>query len=175
MRRVRVLPVDVKRPLAGSYNSALRSPRRSGTIHQRSTQYHGIQWLHARRVLHDSSRHTKLRSRGGRWRTPGAECVGLSPERVVATRGGYVDRVDPFTGATVDRDANWSQRHSVSAAVTLAPSERVRITPAFNDQSVEIRDTSAFYTYLSDPGSGVLKNGCVRSTGAEGAGASAGE
>ena len=73
--------------------------------------------------------------------------------------GGYVDRVDPFSGAAVDRDANWSQRHSVYAAVTLAPSESVRITPAFNDQSIEIRDTSAFYTYLSDPGSGVLKNG----------------
>jgi iron complex outermembrane receptor protein len=73
--------------------------------------------------------------------------------------GGYVDRVDPFTGATVDHDANWTRRDAVSAAVTLAPTESVRITPSFNHQSLEAHDTSAFYTYLSDPGSGVLKNG----------------
>jgi iron complex outermembrane receptor protein len=73
--------------------------------------------------------------------------------------GGYVDRVDPFTGATVDHDANWTHRETLSAAVTLAPSESVRITPSLNYQRLEAHDTSAFYTYLSDPGSGVLKSG----------------
>jgi iron complex outermembrane recepter protein len=73
--------------------------------------------------------------------------------------GGYVNRVDPFSGATVDRDANWTQRETLSAAVTLAPAESVRITPSLNYQSQEAHDTSAFYIYLSDPGSGVLKNG----------------
>jgi len=43
--------------------------------------------------------------------------------------------------------------------VTLAPVEAVQITPSINHQSPVTHDTSAFYTYLSDPGSGVLKNG----------------
>ena len=73
--------------------------------------------------------------------------------------GGYVDRVDPFTGATVDENANWSQRSAVIGAITYAPTESVTLTPSFTEQRLYAHDTSSFYTYLSDPGNGILESG----------------
>jgi iron complex outermembrane recepter protein len=73
--------------------------------------------------------------------------------------GGFVDRVDPFTGATVDENANRNRREAFSGALTFAPTEALVITPAVRYETVDVHDSSAFYTYLSDPGAGVLNNG----------------
>ncbi len=73
--------------------------------------------------------------------------------------GGFVDRVDPFTGAIVDRNANRAYSEAAKAAIAIAPVESVVITPSIAYQSVDLHDSPAFYTYLSDPGNGVLKSG----------------
>jgi outer membrane receptor protein involved in Fe transport len=73
--------------------------------------------------------------------------------------GGFIDRVDPFTGAIVDANANRDRREAFSAALTLAPTEALHITPTVRYQSRVVNDSSAFYTYLSSPGDGVLRNG----------------
>jgi outer membrane receptor protein involved in Fe transport len=73
--------------------------------------------------------------------------------------GGFVDRVDPFTGATVDANANRNRREAFSGALTFAPTDAVQITPAIRYQTLDVHDSSAFYSYLSDPGAGVLNNG----------------
>ena len=73
--------------------------------------------------------------------------------------GGFVDRVNPFTGAPVDENANWNRREAFSAALTFAPTERFLITPGFRYQLLDVHDSSAFTTYLSDPGAGILNNG----------------
>jgi iron complex outermembrane recepter protein len=73
--------------------------------------------------------------------------------------GGYVDRVDPFTGTTFEADANYSQTKSLRAALLCAPADGVRITPALMYQSRYLHDSPVFYTSLSDPIMGVLKNG----------------
>ena len=73
--------------------------------------------------------------------------------------GGYVDRVDPATGATVDPNSNRYVTESVHAAIAFAPTSFIRITPSVAYQSVNVRDTSWFYTALSSPGDGILKNG----------------
>jgi outer membrane receptor protein involved in Fe transport len=73
--------------------------------------------------------------------------------------GGFVNRVDPFTGAVVDSDANRSVSQSVRGALSIAPSSTLRIFPSVIYQSVSINDSSSFYTYLSDPGAGKLNNG----------------
>jgi iron complex outermembrane recepter protein len=75
--------------------------------------------------------------------------------------GGYVDRVNPFTGATVEADANYSQAKSLRAALLFAPADSVRISPAFTYQSTYLHDTPVFYTTLSDPNTGVLRNGAL--------------
>lgn len=73
--------------------------------------------------------------------------------------GGFVDRVDPYTDMIVDKNANWVHSEAGNAAVTIAPSESVQITPSFRYQSTDVHDTSAYFLSLSDPARGVLWNG----------------
>jgi outer membrane receptor protein involved in Fe transport len=73
--------------------------------------------------------------------------------------GGYVDRVDRFTGVTVDDDSNQTSSSNFRAALTWAPTQSVRITPAATYQSIDGRDVAAFYTDLSNPAAGELRNG----------------
>jgi outer membrane receptor protein involved in Fe transport len=91
------------------------------------------------------------------------EKLGLRVSGWYRSEGGYVDRVDPFTGAVVDRNANGATSKSVRAALAFAPSETVLITPSLNYASTASHDSSAFMTYLSDPGAGRLSNGSLRS------------
>jgi iron complex outermembrane receptor protein len=73
--------------------------------------------------------------------------------------GGFVDRVDPFTLATVDAATNRNSLAAFRAAFEFTPDEVLRITPSYNYQSLDIRDSPSFYTYLSNPGAGVLRSG----------------
>jgi len=73
--------------------------------------------------------------------------------------GGFINRVDPFTGATVDANANRSVSEVFRGALLFAPSDTFHIVPSLMYQSESVHDTSSFYTYLSDPGAGVLENG----------------
>ena len=73
--------------------------------------------------------------------------------------GGFVDRVNPYTGAMVDENANWTRSEAGNAAVTIVSNESLQITPSFRYQATNINDTSAFFLSLSDPAHGVLRNG----------------
>jgi outer membrane receptor protein involved in Fe transport len=73
--------------------------------------------------------------------------------------GGYVNHVDPLTGALVDADSNWSLSKAARVAVTYAPADSVRITPSLSYQSVGLNDSPIFYVNLSNPNEGVLRNG----------------
>ncbi|HEX9706086.1 MAG TPA: TonB-dependent receptor [Steroidobacteraceae bacterium] len=73
--------------------------------------------------------------------------------------GGYIDRVNPFSGALVEDEANRITRKSARVALAWAPTDSVRVTPALILQSVDGDDVSSFFASLSDPGSGRLKNG----------------
>jgi iron complex outermembrane recepter protein len=73
--------------------------------------------------------------------------------------GGYVDRVDPFTGATVDRNANWSNTLAGRVALLFKPTDTVRITPAFYAQVYHQNDSNSFYLDMGDPARGAFVNG----------------
>jgi iron complex outermembrane receptor protein len=88
-----------------------------------------------------------------------ADAVGARVGAWMRREGGFVDRVDPFTGATVDANANRSHSEAAKAAIAFAPTDSLVITPSIAYQSVDLHDSSAFYTYLSDPANGVLKSG----------------
>jgi iron complex outermembrane receptor protein len=75
--------------------------------------------------------------------------------------GGYVDRVDPFTGTIVDPNANRETSQSVRGVLTYAPERSWTISPSFNYVSSSAHDSPAFFTYLSDPGAGILENGSL--------------
>lgn len=73
--------------------------------------------------------------------------------------GGYVDRVDPLTGATVDSDANRSTGRAARVAFLIAPGAAIRVTPSFVYQSTNLHDSPSFFVGLSNPGNGVFRNG----------------
>jgi iron complex outermembrane recepter protein len=73
--------------------------------------------------------------------------------------GGYVNRVDPFTGDTVDANSNYSESKAARLAIVYRPTDGVTITPSISYQSQESHDTSTFYEYLSNPQQGDFENG----------------
>jgi iron complex outermembrane receptor protein len=85
--------------------------------------------------------------------------VGFRVAGWIRSDGGFIDRVDPFTGATVDANANRSVSEIFRAALLFAPSDTLHIESSLMYQSESVHDTSSFYTYLSDPGAGILENG----------------
>ncbi len=103
--------------------------------------------------------------RGGTNFEAGAAAGGPLVEGAVGARisawyradGGYVDRIDPFTGAVVDADANRSASRAVRISLAFEPSDAVRITPSFSYQSMNLHDTPAFYA--APPTPKILENG----------------
>ena len=72
--------------------------------------------------------------------------------------GGYVDRIDPFTGVTVDADANHSASELLRLNFAFEPDDRLRVVPGFTYQSVSLHDTPTFYANQSSPAMGILNN-----------------
>jgi iron complex outermembrane recepter protein len=87
------------------------------------------------------------------------DVVGFRASAWYRRDGGYVDRVDPFTGAPVNTKSNWSLSKSARLALTVAPADGVRITPSVSYQSVGLHDSPIFYATLSNPAAGVFRNG----------------
>jgi iron complex outermembrane receptor protein len=87
------------------------------------------------------------------------DSVGFCASAWVRRDGGYVDRVDPFTGETVDPNANSKLSYIVRVAVASQLTESIKITPSVFAQFVHNDDSAAYFEYLSDPGAGVYKNG----------------
>lgn len=74
-------------------------------------------------------------------------------------QGGYVDRMDPFTDAVVDANANRSWTEALRLALAFAPTSTLRITPSLSYQAEHVHDSPVFYTYLSDPNAGEFNSG----------------
>jgi outer membrane receptor protein involved in Fe transport len=73
--------------------------------------------------------------------------------------GGYVNRIDPLTGAVVDANANRSASRAVRLSMALEPNDSLRITPSFSHQSMNLHDTPVFYADPPPPRAGILDNG----------------
>jgi iron complex outermembrane recepter protein len=85
--------------------------------------------------------------------------VGLRISAWYRDDGGYVNRINPFTDATIDNAANRSSSRAVRAAVVFTPTDSLRITPSVYYQSVGLHDSPIFYPYLSNPSSGIFDSG----------------
>jgi len=68
--------------------------------------------------------------------------------------GGWVDRIDPTTLATLQHDANYVNTALVRVALLWAPSESWSLTPAFYYQNQQRNDISNFWPLYSNPSSG---------------------
>ena len=87
------------------------------------------------------------------------EHIGFRLSAWTRQDGGYIDRVDPYTTAPLELNVNSAERDSFSTAVDFKLGPDFSIIPGFDYQSVDINDSSAFFTFLSSPGDGVLRSG----------------
>jgi iron complex outermembrane receptor protein len=67
--------------------------------------------------------------------------------------GGWIDRIDPYTLATVDHNDNHDDNALLRLAFLWAPSEKWAITPSIYYQSRTRHDISTYWPLYSDPGS----------------------
>jgi iron complex outermembrane receptor protein len=65
--------------------------------------------------------------------------------------GGYVDRINPLNGVTLDAHANRSDSRVLRLGMVWTPDERVKVTPSWHYQSLLLHDTPMFFT--TTPGS----------------------
>jgi iron complex outermembrane receptor protein len=73
--------------------------------------------------------------------------------------GGWVDRVNADTGATVDKNSNWQETYVLRGALAYAPTSNLTITPSVYFQELYLNDTGSFWSPLSNIDAGVFKNG----------------
>ena len=73
--------------------------------------------------------------------------------------GGYIDRVDPDTGANVDSNSNYRQSLVTRAALTSVPLDALKITASILYQNVADHDRSQYWGSLSNPSSDDFKQG----------------
>jgi len=87
-----------------------------------------------------------------------ADVLGLRIAGWYRSEGGFIDRIDPFSGETVDSDADRTTAKSARIAATWVPVDSVHITPALQYESHGIDDTSAFNPHVTDPDEGRFRN-----------------
>ena len=85
--------------------------------------------------------------------------------------GGFVDRINPFTGAVIKKNTNSADSYAGRLAFTFVPSESIKITPAVYLQYQSNDDAPLFYLSapqpanalpaknIADPKNGVFVNG----------------
>ena len=67
--------------------------------------------------------------------------------------GGYVNRVSPDTGATVDSKSNYQDSFVGRAALAVKPMDALKITASLLYQDVMAHDRDQYWSTLSDPSS----------------------
>jgi outer membrane receptor protein involved in Fe transport len=71
--------------------------------------------------------------------------LGFRASAWIQHEGGWVDRVDYKTGATVDPNSNWEQTKVARVAFKFAPDDRLTITPSVFYQDKYSHDTSLWW------------------------------
>ena len=72
--------------------------------------------------------------------------------------GGWIDRVDPTTGAVTESNANHSYAYTLRLAAAWLPTSNFTVTPSIIYQDHESNDDSTYWPAYSDPGSGRFNN-----------------
>lgn len=73
--------------------------------------------------------------------------------------GGYVDRVNPVTGAVRDKNSNSADSQQVRLAFTLAPTDWLSATASVLYTDQKVNDTSAYWENLSSASNLKFQNG----------------
>ena len=65
--------------------------------------------------------------------------------------GGYIDRIDPVTLDTVEKNANYAQTKLFRVAAVWAPSDNWKVTPSYYYQDRYANDVQNYWPLYSDP------------------------
>ena len=68
--------------------------------------------------------------------------------------GGWINRVDPGTGAIIDSNINYSHSYTARLAATWQPSPSVTVTPSILYQRQDKHDESTYWPAYSNPSQG---------------------
>ena len=71
---------------------------------------------------------------------------------------GWVNRVDPNSGAVTAKNANWQNTVTARLALKYAASDSLTISPSAYLQTLHINDTGAYWASLSNPANGTYNN-----------------
>jgi outer membrane receptor protein involved in Fe transport len=74
-------------------------------------------------------------------------------------QGGYIDRVSYPSLSVLDKNADWTKSGAVRLAFKWQPTERLTVEPSLFYQTVDQNSRSLFFSTISDPSNGVLRNG----------------
>ncbi len=72
--------------------------------------------------------------------------------------GGWIDRVDPTTGAVTESDANHGYSYMLRLAAVWQPVSILNVTPSVIYQDTQTHDDSTFWAAYSNPSSGHFNN-----------------
>src|SRR5437879_3028554 len=72
--------------------------------------------------------------------------------------GGWIDRIDPVTLQTVQKNANYNETLLLRLAGLWAPTDKWRITPGIYYQNQQKNDIANYWPLYSDPSSGRFVN-----------------
>jgi iron complex outermembrane receptor protein len=72
--------------------------------------------------------------------------------------GGWIDRVDPFSGRPVDKNANHVDTTVLRLAAVWRPAGNVTVTPGVIYQNSQRHDVSTYWAAYSDVGNGQFNN-----------------
>jgi iron complex outermembrane recepter protein len=76
--------------------------------------------------------------------------------------GGWVDRANGFSGVTTAHDINSQTSKVFRGSILWSPISNLRITPSIYYQDLQVADSGAFWTTLSNPSDGVFRTGLPR-------------
>jgi outer membrane receptor protein involved in Fe transport len=73
--------------------------------------------------------------------------------------GGWIDKIDPYSGDTTDTDANRTNTYTVRGALAYKPIDGLTITPSYNFEQRDVNNYSNYWVGLSDNGAGQFIDG----------------
>lgn len=73
--------------------------------------------------------------------------------------GGWIDRVDQFTGKVIDKNTNYQNSYVVRAALGVALSESITVTPSILYQNTKLHDAYSYWDALSTPSQQEFRSG----------------
>jgi len=146
----------------------LRGPQ--GTLFGAGSEGGTVRYIMAQPNMHDSSVYVRSELSYTQNGTPSYE-AGIAAgtpivDNVLGIRGsiwyrhdgGWIDKINPFTQATIESDSNYTDTVAARLAAKWAVNDNLTITPSIMFQDRLVHDITAYWPIYSNPSSNSYKN-----------------